>query len=173
MTEQTQPANAGKPPRDPLALLNLTSPLAQTRLRVSDAYGQGHFGAPRGYTPSGKRRRHKGIDLMAEPYEPVFSPISGTFIRRARPYRSDDRYCGFVVRGDDGLEVKVFYVAVEPDLDRGMRVRAGLTLIGHAQDLSMRYPDKGRGPMVNHLHLEVRRGGVIVDPTEALGLGAG
>ncbi|MGB0670907.1 MAG: peptidoglycan DD-metalloendopeptidase family protein [Rhodospirillales bacterium] len=136
------------------------SPLTDMKVRDRDAFGSGHFGASR----DGGKRRHQGIDLIVQPGEPVFSPASGIYLRPARPYAKDKRYSGMVIQADDGAEVKMFYLAPLDELDRGVRLRAGLTLIGHAQDISARYPDRGRGPMTPHIHLQIRRQGRFMDP---------
>lgn len=127
-------------------------------VRGKDRWGAGYFGASR----SG--RSHRGLDVSAMPGESVLSPIDGIVIRDARPYKDDARYKGLVIQGSGdwaGYEVKMFYVA------RSLlgKVAAG-DVVGTAQDLEPRYPG-----ITNHVHLEVRCKGAVVDPAKLFGDG--
>jgi hypothetical protein len=89
----------------------------------------------------------------------VFSPIDGQVLREAIPYRNDPSFRGVVIQGIGewlGYEVKLFYVQ---GIVSGP-VRAGQA-VGTAQDLGGRYPG-----ITNHVHLEVRRGGMVIDPDQ-------
>jgi len=120
----------------------------------NDGAGLGHFGAPR------RNRTHQGTDYLAAPGEPVFSPVTGTFIRTGRPYTNDPRYRLVVIHGS-GLEFKLMYVDALPGLTPGTPVRAG-EQIGTAQNVAAKYGP----PMLNHVHVEVRRiaGADLIDP---------
>jgi hypothetical protein len=123
--------------------------------RGHDQFGSGQPGASR----DGGHRHHKGLDIVTRPMQQIFSPIEGDVIREAFPYKDDHRMRGILIRGFGehlGWEIKLFYVI---GLFSG-RVGAG-SLIGHAQDLSRKYPG-----ITNHVHLEVFRGGTQVDPRE-------
>ncbi len=82
--------------------LSFKGPINKSTIREDDPYGSGHYGAPRG------RRTHNGIDIKASPGQPVTSPVSGTFVRRANPYKDDSNYSGVFIKTDDGREVKIF-----------------------------------------------------------------
>lgn len=133
--------------------------LAEQRIR-SDASGDGNFGASRG------DRLHVGVDLLAEPGEPVRSPIDGRYIRRGYPYRGDDRYFMAVLHGE-GLEVRIMYVEPLASLQPGDPVRRG-EIIGKAQNVAAKYG----APMRPHIHVEARRivGAEILNPAPFLGL---
>src|SRR5262249_44317344 len=112
--------------------------------RRTDAWGSGQYGAGRG------GRKHHGLDIVARPAESIHSPIDGDLVREARPYATDRRFTGVVIRGTGswlGYEVKLFYV----DGEFSGPVRAG-DVVGHAQDLAVKYPG-----ITNHVHFEVRK----------------
>jgi murein DD-endopeptidase MepM/ murein hydrolase activator NlpD len=115
-------------------------------------YGSGQFGASRNQG----RRHHKGLDILAAARAPVFSPIDGEIIREAIPYPP---FSGLLIRGTGeyaGYEIKLFYV---DGLMCGP-CKAGM-IIGYAENLSIKYPG-----IPNHVHMEVRNGGVLVSPQE-------
>jgi hypothetical protein len=127
--------------------------LPHMRSRGHDRYGSGQPGASRDHGS----RSHKGLDVLASPGQEVYSPITGNVIREAFPYRDDHTLRGILIRGTgefSGYEAKLFYVN---GLFSGAIVAGGL--IGHAMNLSMRYPG-----ISNHIHLEVTLNGVWVDP---------
>lgn len=108
------------------------------------------------------------MDIITTPGETVRSPVSG-YVKRADvdPY-GDKKYGGVEIESDDGYVVKMLYV--DPNaakLTQGQRVEAGKTPIGMAQDLSVRYPHTGSRRMTNHVHIEIRKNGVVKDPTPA------
>ena len=106
----------------------------------SDSWGDGHYGAPRG------DRTHKGTDYICIPGQPVYSPITGTALRVAKPY--DGPYSGIMIQGKH-VAVKLFYLLPTFDLI-GKPVKQGQPL-GIAQDISLKYsPD-----MIPHIHLEI------------------
>jgi hypothetical protein len=127
--------------------------VSNQKSRVRDAYGSGQYGASR----DAGVRTHNGIDIIVAPGEKIFSPIKGDIVRQAMPYRDDPNYKGIVLKGVDdwdGYELKIFYVE---GLFSG---RANETQeIGSAQNLTLRYPT-----ITNHIHLEVRYLGILVDP---------
>lgn len=127
----------------------------------SDAMGNGAFGAPRGY------HVHEGLDLVAIPGEPVFSPVGGRFVRTGRPYADDDALSLVVLEGR-GYLVKLMYVKPLPDLLPGEPVAAG-QMIGTAQDVRERYGAK----ITPHVHVEFRPvvGGRPIDPAVLLRFG--
>lgn len=121
--------------------------------RVRDAYGSGQYGASR----DAGVRTHNGIDIIVAPGEKIFSPIKGNIVRQAMPYRDDPNYKGIVLKGIeqwDGYELKIFYVE---GLFSGEAFES--QEIGSAQNLTLRYPG-----ITNHIHLEVKYQGILVDP---------
>jgi hypothetical protein len=121
--------------------------------RGLDAFGSGQPGASRG------NRFHKGIDVVASPMERILCPIGGQVIREAFPYRDDPSMRGILIRGTGDYvnwEIKLFYVL---GLFSGS-AKPG-QLIGHAQNVGSKYPG-----ITNHIHMEVFRSGVQIDPRE-------
>lgn len=131
----------------------ITSPYQKIR---NDSQGDGFFGASRG------RRRHNGIDILVTPGSAVYCPIEGVMLRMAYPYgtaRGNDQWegCAIIGVGDHrGYEVKIFYMR---PFVIGDYLFPG-DVIGVAQDISRKYNPS----MMDHLHVEVRRNGVLIDP---------
>lgn len=127
------------------------------RSRRMDRFGAGHYGASRG------KRKHNGLDIETAPGEEIYSPIHGDVVRQAFPYANDLSYGGVVIRGVGQYaeyEVKLFYV-------QGLicgRVSAGST-VATAQNLGAKYPG-----ITNHVHMEVRCRGTLLDPTTVYGM---
>ena len=120
--------------------------------RTVDKFGSGQFNASR----DGGSRRHQGLDISARAGEAVYSPITGAIVREAIPYAP---FTGILIRGTGeyaGYEVKLFYVQ---GLSCGS-VRAG-DQIGRVEDLKVKYPE-----ITNHVHMEVRRNGFLMNPFE-------
>lgn len=156
-----QPAG-GKGPK-------LVSPFSGARVRGRDAYGEGCFGARR----DGGRRRHLGVDLIAEPGALVTSPADGHLAGTIEPYPNDPkkrgRLSGVRIRTDDGYQVRVLYVdAIAMGHAGSAPIIAGETPIGRVQDLSSVYPPIGGGHMTNHIHVDVSKDGRFFDPTACL-----
>lgn len=132
----------------------LTNPISLGVLRRSDTWGAGRFGASRG------RRQHNGADIVARLGQEVLSPIDGRILRMSYPYASDTSLTGVMIEGVGrhiGMEVKIFYMTPMPGMV-GQSVKAG-EKIGLAQSLLSKYPG-----ITNHIHLEVRQNGIVVDP---------
>ena len=125
-------------------------------VRGKDCHGFGHFGAPRG------RRRHNGIDVVAEAGQEVLSCSDGTISKIGYPYADDLSYRYVEVQRGPYRE-RYFYVQPAERIELGLRVKAGDSL-GTIQDLCCRY-----GGIGNHCHLEIKdsRGGFI-DPNKYL-----
>jgi murein DD-endopeptidase MepM/ murein hydrolase activator NlpD len=131
----------------------ITGPYQKIR---NDSQGDGFFGASRGY------RSHNGLDIVVTPSSGVYSPIEGVLLRKAYPYgtsRSNEQWEGCVIVGVgdyQGYEVKIFYMR---PFVIGEYVFPG-DIIGVAQDISRKYSSA----MIDHLHVEVRRDGILLDP---------
>jgi murein DD-endopeptidase MepM/ murein hydrolase activator NlpD len=120
-----------------------------------DSLGDGTFGSNR------HGHKHDGVDLVADPGTPVFSPVAGYVVRLTYPYPGDERFHGVVLKGLDGLEVKLFYVL--PSVAAGDRVALGQR-VGTAEDVRAKYGDK----MQAHVHVEYRQHGEVLDPSKYL-----
>jgi len=127
----------------------VTNPLKR---RKCDAGGCGHFGAYRSAHPT---KPHQGQDFLIEPGEPVFAAISGK-VRISPPYKDDPRFSGAEIIGKV-YKVKTFYFL--PIVSAGQEVTEG-DVIGYAQNLGLKFG----GHVPNHVHVEVRVGGVAVNP---------
>ncbi len=128
----------------------------------NDTRGDGHFGASRG------RRVHNGLDIVTSPGSAVYCPIEGIMKRMAYPYgmsRRNVKWTGCVVDGVGiyrGYEVKIFYM--QPFL-MGEFVYPN-EIIGKSQAISKKYSPA----MTDHLHVEVRYKGQLVDPASLFNL---
>lgn len=111
-----------------------------------DKGGMGYYRAVR--DKNGRKVFHKGLDLSCDVGQPVRSPITGIFTRIAFPYEENDFYQGLLIEGRNA-EIKLFYV--KPSIPIGIAVRQG-DVIGHAQDVGLRYPSQGVTP---HVHVEI------------------
>lgn len=129
------------------------NPLAFLTIR-NDSQGNGGFWKSR---LGGKY--HEGTDLLSAKGEKVFSPISGTITRKAYPYASDKRFEGCVIYDDaTKTEVKLFYMVCTKV---GSKVNKG-EQIGTCQAINEKYGSS----MKNHLHIEIRVAGTLVNPEE-------
>ena len=133
----------------------IKSPTKDCMLREADPGGGGWYGAKRG------ERKHKGLDIITDPGEEVYSPITGEFVRYGKPYSRTDKF-DLVVLKNDIYQVKLMYVKGY-SFSKGEKIRAGQP-IGLAQDIAG-YWQNG---MANHLHLEVEKHGLLTDPEPLL-----
>lgn len=134
------------------------NPLGQSRLTIrQDGRGDGHYLAPR----SG-RRVHQGIDLAAKVGDPVRAVRSG-WVTTARYHRGYGKY--IVLRHSPFLTTTYAHLKTV-SVHEGARVRQGEPIGTVGKTGNARYR-----AMVPHLHFEIRRGGVPVDPV-ATGLRA-
>ncbi len=134
----------------------LFPPIAPPRVR-SDSWGDGLFGSSR------NGHIHQGVDLIAAPGATVRAPLEGVVSKLGFPYAGDTRYRYVELTAANGDRVRVMYVEPSKLLTVGHPVHRG-DAIGIAQNVAAKY---GEG-MVNHVHLELRRGGVNVDPLRFL-----
>ena len=95
---------------------------------------------------------------------------AGRVLRTTRVYLNPSTDClrglrGIVIRGDgdwDDFEISVFYIAAS--LSDGSSFGAGRVL-GSAQSVATCYPGQ---QMKNHIHVEVRQNGRIINPARRL-----
>ena len=110
--------------------------------------GGGYFLAPRGSKSVGVRF-HGGVDYITQVGDPILSPVTGYVLRMKNP---NDKLQGLLIRTDNYYTASVYYVTPTPEivnsfkhtsihtLSTGIRVEAGKTIIGRAQDLHIYYP---------------------------------
>jgi len=137
--------------------IKIWSPLPHG-IRVSDAWGGGSFGDPRG------DRKHAGIDYLAAPGESVHSPCDGSVRRLGRCYVDDDRYRLVELSASDtyGDLVYVRLLYVDPIVHPDETVYIG-DCLGYAQDVAAKYSTDDK-KMLNHVHMDVRLvKGVLLD----------
>jgi RHS repeat-associated protein len=130
------------------------TPTEHGGMRGRDGYGSGAYGVSR----DGGARTHQGMDFVAFPGEEILSPIGGVVRRVLYPYATDTRLTGVEITNEAGQSAKIFYIAPYP-VAIGMRVEPG-DAIGRAQNLGIKY----NGTMTNHVHVEIRNAGQVVDP---------
>ncbi len=123
--------------------------LIQQEFRKCDKFGCGHYGASRG------TRKHTGLDVIIEPDENTFSPIDGRVSKVGYCY-NDDLSFRYVEITNSKFVIRVLYI--EPLVELGDWVKSG-DYIGYGQSLQKRY--KG---ITDHIHVEIKIGGVFVDP---------
>ncbi|WP_461141249.1 M23 family metallopeptidase [Spirosoma pomorum] len=127
-------------------------PILNPMIVRKDKGGSGYFGTGR------INRIHQGTDFVCEPGQPIYAPFSGTIIRESLPYADDTRWKGLLLRSDDGsYECKLFYCTLAEAV--GARVERN-QLIAFAQGISAKYSTG----VTDHIHVEVRRNGVIKNP---------
>ncbi len=130
-------------------------------IRGEDAYGSGSFGTVR----DGGKRKHHGVDYIAEPGDWVEAPIAGIVTKHGYAYKRSDLRFIEIKNTDTGMRARVLYV--DASIQEGAVVAAG-EVIGTAQDLAKRYP----GGITNHVHVELTNArGALLDPATLLPLG--
>lgn len=147
------------------ALPRMVSPVPNPRIRGQDAYGAGHYGAAR----DGGARRHNGIDIVAQPGQPIVSPVDGTIIRTdIDPYSGvpskAKKLLGVAIKTENQETVRMLYVT--PHVTIGQRVAGGQTVLGTVQILSRVYPPKNRGRMTNHILMDIPGGWEVRRPDQ-------
>ena len=114
----------------------------------------------RGYVPGvGDMGNHTGQDIAAPGGTPILAAQSGVVLNKWW-----DAFVGGApaggnmvsVRGDDGIEYRYAHMQAQSPLGIGARVTAGVTVVGY---VGMTGAANG-----NHLHFEMLRNGVYIDP---------
>lgn len=135
--------------------------------RGNDPTGFGHFGAKRGFYKNGKRKYHKGHDVKTTPGEAVFSMIDGTITKYGYMYKNALQFRYFdVLSHDKKIKVRISYIEKHSLFKVGMNVCAG-DRFAFAQNIAKyhnRNKKKGDPLMINHIHIEIRVNGKLVDP---------
>lgn len=136
---------------------------AVPKMRPSDDFGSGYFGASRG------ARKHVGIDFDVEPETVVFSLTDGKVTKIGYPYGNDLSYRYVQVTHSSGDKLRYFYTIPTQDFgsfDVGREIKKGDPL-GVVQDVSARYDTDAR-KMNNHVHFEIMRGLEYLNPSDWL-----
>ena len=132
----------------------MISPIENPRVR-NDQAGRGCYLCSRG------SRKHHGLDLEADEYQDVKSPIDGIMNRHLVVYRDSKKYTGCEIIGTgrhQGVRVKLFYMV--PSNYVNQSIKQG-EYIGFMQSINDRYPGQG---MLDHIHMEVWINNVRVNP---------
>lgn len=137
-------------------------PLNKIINRGNDPTGFGHFGAKRG------NRTHKGHDLKSIPGENVFSMIDGTITKYGYMYQNALQFRYFdVLSHDKKIKVRISYIEKHSLFKVGMNVCAG-DRFAFAQNIAKYHNRNKKGKkkklMINHIHIEIRVNGKLVDP---------
>lgn len=120
-------------------------------IRPADPYGSGAYGASRSHG------KHQGVDILVNPGQDIKCPVDGKITRIAYPYAGDTDYKGFVLVSGP-YEIKIFYANLSVSV--GSTVKKG-QVIATAQNISAKYSSS----MANHVHFEVRKNGILINPT--------
>lgn len=108
------------------------------------------YGAPR----SGGRS-HQGVDMFAAMGTPVAAIVDGTLLRRVTSTLGG---MSVYLKGEDGSEYFYTHLSGYSEVTAGQKVNAG-TVLGYVGNSG----NASGGPP--HLHFEIRRGGVPINPT--------
>ncbi len=138
-------------------LNKIANPMPGETMR-NDLQGLGHFGAKR------VKRYHGGLDILAVPGADVISPITGTVSKVAgQVYTQTSQFKYVEITGSgehQGMTVRLFYVK-GVGLQKGMKVKAGQTVVGRVQDIAAFHNRNVTIPgnrMKNHVEIQVRIG---------------
>lgn len=126
--------------------------------RGSDGFGSGAFGASR----SGGTRKHNGIDLLFPAGSEILAPFTLQIKRFGKPYADKPQFnlVEFVGFGVFSIfTVKAMYINASMH-NVGDIVEKG-SLLGFCENIKSAYGDS----MGNHLHVEIRVLGKLINPT--------
>jgi murein DD-endopeptidase MepM/ murein hydrolase activator NlpD len=143
-------ASNNEPAEDFSRLAPILQPM---RLRV-DAKGDGHFGASR------TGHAHAGADFLCKKGQIVLAPMSGLIVRQGVAYSNDATYKVVVLSNPNGYEVKMMYCTTDKV---GQQVKRGEP-IAICQAIAEKYG----APMQNHIHLEIRKNGQLLNPMDCM-----
>lgn len=129
--------------------------LNKIELRGNDPTGHGYYGAKRG------NKKHKGLDLVAEPLTEVYSPIDGVITKLGFVYKGNTNF-RYVEITSDVYRVRIMYCQPKA-IAVGRRIFEG-DKIGEVQDIAGHWNSK----MKNHIHLEVYKHDLLTDPEPLL-----
>lgn len=165
----TQNPNTPNHPQPPIKL-NFGSFIEVSR--GCDASGCGHFLASRKRWVNGEyisvERAHKGFDIVKEYNESITAPFDCKIKRLGVPFTNNPHNYQLIELESidpnyEGFVFKVMYV--QPLYDKGEILTEG-QLFAVSQDLSLGYGSN----MTNHIHVELRIKGQLVDPEKYINL---
>ena len=130
---------------------------ARLKLRGSDSWGSGAYGASRGH------KSHRGVDYAASEGDYILSPVIGLVTKLGTVYKKDPHWRYVEVTDLAGLRHRVFYIT--PLCFVGQTISV-LDPIGICQNISLKYQqqDPSVSPMVNHVHHEIWDGDKTINP---------
>jgi murein DD-endopeptidase MepM/ murein hydrolase activator NlpD len=133
-------------------------PLVNIKDRGNDPTGFGHFGAKRG------TKKHKGHDIISVPGESVVSMINGAVTKIGYAYAKALQFRYVQVENET---FKIWLMYLEHDnLKVGKQICEG-ERVGYALSIANYHnknKKKGDPLMKNHLHIQIWKNGVLVDP---------
>ena len=124
------------------------------QLRGCDAFGCGHFGAPRG------ARSHKGVDFKVKENDSIKAPFDCKIIRYGFAYSGDQDQQLVEIEGLNqftGYKAKIMYI--KPTHPVGTIIQNGTTIC-KAGNISNKYGSS----MINHVHFELYENGLLINP---------
>lgn len=134
-----------------------------------DKRGDWWFGASR----SNSFGYHRGIDIETSGvFQPVISPFDGIITKVSNVYSTDSKYKYLEILGDppnENYKVRLLYCRLLPYLSVGDFVKGG-EQIGEMQDVSIKHNDGIKPPMLPHIHIEVIKNGIWIDPSNFFGI---
>ncbi len=134
----------------------IRSPLQDLILRGDDPTGHGYYGARR------KNKKHRGLDLVCDPGEEVTAPISGKVTKIGYPYSFALQFRYVEITGNV-YRIRLMYVEPSSAIKVGDMVKIE-SVVGYTQDIAGFWDDG----MLNHLHIEVYKHGLLTDPEPLL-----
>jgi murein DD-endopeptidase MepM/ murein hydrolase activator NlpD len=124
-----------------LGVVYMIYPVRNAKVRNFDSQGSGAFASRRGHKP------HYGEDLIVEPGQEVYAPHDGILKRVVQAYDDTPEFKGVEIVSENFIS-SILYM--DPDAALvGKQVLTG-DLIGHAQDISKKYPG-----ITKHIHWQV------------------
>jgi murein DD-endopeptidase MepM/ murein hydrolase activator NlpD len=142
----TEPVNAVPTPAEPLSLI---MPL------TGDVVGEFSNGELVKSKTTGAWQTHNGVDIAAQPGDPVKAISGGTIVEV-----SNDALWGVVVSIDHGGGIVSRYCGLNKDLNIvvGEKIKQGAEIgtVGSTADIEVNEPA--------HLHLEVKENGRFINP---------
>jgi murein DD-endopeptidase MepM/ murein hydrolase activator NlpD len=142
----------------------MKQPLVKITDRGNDPTGHGHFGASRG------SRKHKGHDIVSIEGESVVSMIKGKVTKLGYAYAEALQF-RYVQVENETYKVWLMYVEPSEGIKVGKEVCEG-DRVGYCLDVAEYHhnksPRKDGLKMIPHLHIQIWKNGVLVDPSDYL-----
>ncbi len=135
--------------------LDFSKITATPKIRECDPMGCGYYGAKR------KGHVHHGVDVIAQVGEKIYAPITGS-VRRLYVYGNSNAMRGIEIKNSK-YRVKIFYL--NSNYKTNEFVNQG-DVIGVAQNIAAYHHSEG--VMTNHVHVEVWKYGVRINPTNLI-----